>query len=141
MKKKQLKKIIVWLDNFIRMNEKHMQIQDNALIRKDEEIIIKDTIISEQSKTIEDFKKYWIKRDLQLEETQEALSRSRNFVRIIQSDKRRSIKDMAKDLYDLYYNNISVDLRRSWEDLVEWEQEHWMWHLVEILSWEKLWRW
>lgn len=112
MKKKQLKQIISQLDDFIRMNERHMQIQDNALIRKDEEI----TILTNASKQLR----------IQLEETQEALSRSRNFVRIIQSDKRRSIKDMAKDLYDLYYNNISVDLRRSWEDLVEWEQEHWM---------------
>lgn len=94
------------------MNEIHMQIQDNAIIRKDKEI----TILTNASNQLR----------IQLEETQEALDRSRNFVRIIQSDKRRSIKDMAKDLYDLYYNNISVDLRRSWEDLVEWEQEHWM---------------
>lgn len=138
MKKKQLKKIIVWLDNFIRMNEKHMQIQDNALIRKDEEIIIKDTIISEQSKTIEDFKKYWIKRDLQLEETQEALDRSRNFVRIIQSDKRRSIKDMAKDLYGLYYWEVQ---KKPLDIETEWWLDQWMWIMVEILSWEKLWRW
>lgn len=127
MKKNKLKDIIAWLDSLARMNEIHMQIQDNAIIRKDKEI----TILTNASNQLR----------IQLEETQEALDRSRNFVRIIQSDKRRSIKDMAKDLYDLYYNNISVDLRRSWEDLVEWEQEHWMWHLVEILSWEKLWRW
>lgn len=71
------------------MNERHMQIQDNALIRKDEEI----TILTNASKQLR----------IQLEETQEALDRSRNFVRIIQSDKRRSIKDVAKDLYGLYY--------------------------------------
>lgn len=94
------------------MNERHMQIQDNALIRKDEEILVAMTIANE-------FK-------VKYQETQVALDRSRDFIRIIQSDKRRSIKDMAKDLYDLYYNNISVDLRRSWEDLVEWEQEYWM---------------
>lgn len=89
-----------------------MQIQDGAILRKDREI----SILTNAAKELK----------IQLEETQEALRRSRNFVRIIQSNKSRSIKDMAKDLYDLYYNNISVDLRRSWEDLVEWEQEHWM---------------
>lgn len=89
MKKKQLKEIIAKLDDFICMNERHMQIQDNALIRKDEEILVAMTSVNE-------FK-------LQLQETQEALSRSRNFVRIIQSDKRRSIKDMAKDLFDMYF--------------------------------------
>lgn len=85
-----------------------MQIQDNALIRKDEEIII----LTNESKQLR----------IQLEETQEALSRSRNFVRIIQSDKRRSIKDMAKDLYSLF---DKTELR-PWNSMVLEDQEHWM---------------
>ena len=84
-----------------------MQIQDNALIRKDEEI----TILTNASKQLR----------IELEETQEALDRSRNFVRIIQSDKRRSIKDMAKSLFDCYFM-----WSRSWDTLSEEDQEHWM---------------
>lgn len=30
------------------------------------------------------------------------------------------------------------DKKRWWEDLVTWEKEFWMWHLLEIISWEKL---
>lgn len=128
MKKKQLKDIIAWLDNFIRMNERHMQIQDNALIRKDKEI----TILTNACKELK----------TQLEETQEALSRSRSFIKIIQSDKKRSIEDMAKSLYDLYYGSrVPEELRRWWEDLVTWEKEYWMSRLIEILSWEKVSQW
>jgi len=121
MKKAKLKKIITWLDDFIRMNERHMQIQDGAIIRKDEEILVANTAANELK--------------IKLEETQEALSRSRNFVRIIQSDKRRSIKDMAESIYILFNQNKAY---KKWEFLIEEEKEHWMWLVVEIISWEKI---
>lgn len=124
MKKKQLKEIIVWLDWFIRMNERHMRIQDNAIIRKDQEI----EICNNAAKAFKNI----------LEETQEALSRSRNFVKIIQSDKRRSIKDMAESLYILFNQNKAY---KKWEFLIEEEKEYWMWLMVEILSWEKVSQW
>lgn len=82
----------------IDQNDRTMKIQDNAIIRKDQEI----EIANNAAKAIREA----------LEETQEALDRSRNFVRIIQSDKRRSIKDMAKDLYELYYGLIPDDKKR-----------------------------
>lgn len=97
----------------IEVTDKHLSIQDNAIIRKDEEILVAMTTVNELK--------------LQLEDTLEALSRSRNFVKILQSDKRRSLESMAKDLYELYYGSrVPEELKRSWEDLVTWEQEHWM---------------
>lgn len=97
----------------IEINDSHLKIQDNAIIRKDEEILVAMTTVNELK--------------LQLEDTLEALSRSRNFVKILQSDKRRSLESMAKDLYELYYGSrVPEELKRSWEDLVTWEQEHWM---------------
>lgn len=85
-----------------------MQIQDNALIRKDEEITILINVASELR--------------ILLEDTQEALSRSRNFIKVIQSNKRRSIKDMAKDLYS-FFDKTEL---RPWNSMVEEDQEHWM---------------
>lgn len=90
----------------IEINDSHLKIQDNAIIRKDEEILVAMTTVNELK--------------LQLEDTLEALSRSRNFVRILQSDKRRSLESMAKDLYELYFGE------RSWEDLITSEKEYWM---------------
>ena len=85
-----------------------MRIQDNAIIRKDQEVEICNNAAKALKET--------------LEETQEALSRSRNFVKIIQSNQRRSIKDMAKDLYSLF---DKTELR-PWVWMVEEDQEHWM---------------
>ncbi len=123
MKKKRMWHLIDYqrgviqnLRKMIEINDSHLKIQDNAIIRKDEEILVAMTTVNELK--------------LQLEDTLEALSRSRNFVRILQSDKRRSLESMAKDLYELYFGE------RSWEDLITSEKEYWMWRLVEILSWE-----
>lgn len=90
------------------MNERHMQIQDGAILRKDKEILVAMTIANE-------FK-------LKYQETQIALDRSRDFVRMIQSNKSRSIKDMAKDLY-LLFDKTDI---RPWKNLSEEDQEHWM---------------
>lgn len=97
----------------IEINDSHLKIQDNAIIRKDEEILVAMTTVNELK--------------LQLEDTLEALSRSRSFVRILQSDKRRSLESMAKDLYELYYGSrVSDEFKRSWEDLITSEKEYWM---------------
>lgn len=86
-----------------------MRIQDNAIIRKDEEV----EICNNAAKALKE----------NLEDTQEALSRSRNFVKIIQSSQRRSIKDMAKHLYGMWH---AAKLYKPWESLIEEEKEHWM---------------
>ncbi len=128
MKKKRMWHLIdyqrelLWkYDRIIKSNDTHMKIQDNALIRKDQEIEICNNAAKALKET--------------LEETQEALSRSRNFVRIIQSDKRRSIKDMAKDLYGLYYWEVQ---KQPLDIETEWWLDQWMWIMIEILSWEKI---
>lgn len=109
MKKKRMWHLIDYQRDMIEkykkmidQNDRTMKIQDNAIIRKDQEI----EIANNAAKAIREA----------LEETQEALDRSRNFVRIIQSDKRRSIKDMAKDLYELYYGLIDIpELIEHWK--------------------------
>ena len=89
-----------------------MQIQDGAILRKDEEILLAMTIANE-------FK-------VKYQETQIALDRSRDFVKMIQSNKIRSIKDMAKDMYELWFERIPEELRIDWKDLAEDQQEYWM---------------
>lgn len=86
-----------------------MRIQDNTIIRKDQEIEICNNAAKALKETLED--------------TQEALSRSRNFVKIIQSSQRRSIKDMAESLYTLFNQNKAY---KKWEFLIEEEKEYWM---------------
>jgi hypothetical protein len=127
MKKKRMWHLIDYqrwviqnLRKVIEVNDSHLAIQDKAIIRKDEEFLVATTTVNELK--------------LQLEDTLEALSRSRSFVRIIQSDKRRSITAMAKDLF-CEFDTINMC---EWEILTEKEQEEWMTYLVEIMSWEKI---
>lgn len=89
-----------------------MKIQDNAIIRKDQEVEIANNAAKALKETLED--------------TQEALSRSRNFIKILQSDKRRSIKDMAKSLYRFYFKKVPNEAAKDWDFISENEQEHWM---------------
>lgn len=126
MKKSKLNKIIVSLDNFIRMNEVHMQIQDGAILRKDKEITIANAALWEIKK--------------ELEETKTSLERSRWMVTSLRCNSdSRSINDMAATLY-LVCNH--VELNKSWHELNIEEQEHWMMLVVDILSWSNLqWRW
>lgn len=128
MKKKRMWHLIDYqrwviqnLRKVIEINDSHLAIQDKAIIRKDEEFLVATTTVNELK--------------LQLEDTLEALSRSRNFVRIIQSDKRRSILEMAEDLYYFHYKG---DVTKVFFLLEENEKELWMSHVVEIMSWEKI---
>lgn len=92
------------------MNERHMQIQDNAIIRKDEEISIANIAAGELK--------------VLLEETQEALRRSRGMLNSIRADKvSRSIKEMAFSLYEIYNSGKAY---KEWEFLIEEEKEHFM---------------
>ena len=126
MKKKRMWHLIDYqrgviqnLRKIIEINDSHLKIQDNAIIRKDEEILVAMTTVNELK--------------LQLEDTLEALSRSRNFVKILQSDKRRSLESMAEDLYYFHHKG---DVTKVFFLLEQNEKEIWMWRLVEILSWE-----
>lgn len=126
MKKSKLKNIIAWLDNLARMNERHMQIQDGAILRKDKEIAIANDAANELRIT--------------LQETQDALDRSRRMVETLRlNSDSRSLRAMAKDLYEFYYE---WKLHKDWaytEEDVKW---HWITLVVQILSWQDLlWRW
>jgi len=67
-----------------------MRIQDNAIIRKDEEV----EICNNAAKTLKET----------LEDTQEALDRSREMVETLRlNSESRSLREMARDLYYLYY--------------------------------------
>lgn len=122
MKKNKLKEIVEWQNNFICMNERHMQIQDNAIVRKDEEIII----LTNACKTLKN----------QLEETQQALDRSREMVETLRlNSESQSLREMAKDLYELYYQN---KFQKSWEYIDDNEKWHWITLIVQILSWKDL---
>jgi len=73
------------------MNEKHMQIQDGAILRKDEEIIILTNACKEL--------KY------KIEEIQQALDRSRDMVEILRlNSDSRSLREMAKDLFNMNFH-------------------------------------
>ena len=119
MKKNKLKTIIDWQNKFICMNEKHMQIQDNALIRKDEEI----TILTNACQELK----------AQLEWVQIALERSRNMVETLRlNSDSRSLREMAKDLFNMKFHLW------GWWDLAS-EDRKWLYieKVVEILSWKK----
>lgn len=124
MKKSKLKNIIAWLDNLARMNERHMQIQDGAILRKDKEIAIANAAANELRIT--------------LQETQDALARSRRMVETMRlNSDSRSLREMAKDLHDIYHDN-----KISWEYSDEEVKWHWITLVVQILSWQDLlWRW
>lgn len=67
-----------------------MKIQDNAIIRKDQEIEICMNATKALKETLED--------------TQEALSRSRKMVDILRANKEsRSLREMAKSLYEFLH--------------------------------------